>query len=235
MADEQNNVVSTQVMPIGVPGWQTSLAAAVNETYSYANSSLFCAVVSGYYHDYAWRYVRPACQWLDGWVPSIQWAGSGIMSTRIASSLINGLTRTIVGEKLVYKIVGDNKDPSALESLRFVSKWGEKLQVKKAVKNAIAYALAIGTSLLKANRRDNGDVWWEGVRFDNCFYLANASNEVKDATFLLRSYTDTRNEKGNVQYFLAEHRFWQYFNAEIKEVINIDGTKTFQTIHKKRR
>lgn len=233
MANEQTQVVDTQVQPIGVPDWQISLAAAVNQTYSYANSSLFCAVVPGYYHDYAWRYIRPACQWLDGWVPSIHWGGSGIMSTRIASSLINGLTRTIVGEKLIYKIIGNNKDPEALKSLRFISNWGEKLQIKKAVKNAIGYAAALGTSLLKANRRDNGDVWWEGVRFDNCFYLANASNEVKEATFLIRSYTDTRNEKGNVQYFLSERRFWQNFKPEIKETINPDGTKTFKTIHKK--
>src|SRR5690606_3721822 len=157
------------------------------------------------------------------------WSGSGILSTRIASSLINGLTRTLVGEKLVYKIVGDNKDQKAMESLRFISKWGEAMQIKKAVKNAIAYSLGIGTSMLKANKRDNGDIWWEAVRFDNCFYLANASNEVKDATFLLRSYTDTRNKKGNTQYFLAEHRFYQCSKPEIQK--NADGTYT--TLHKK--
>ena len=157
-----------------------------------------------------------------------------MVSTRIASSLINGLARTIVGEKLVYKIIGKN-DEASLETLKFVSKWGETMEIKRSVKNGIAFALAIGTALLKANRRDNGDVWWEAVRFDNCFYLANASNEVKEATFLLRSYTDTRSrEKENVtQYFLAEHRFWKYYKPEIKETVNPDGTITHQVIHKK--
>lgn len=222
-------MVDLQVLNLGVSDWQTSLANAVNSTYSYANSSLFCAVVSGYYRDYAFRYIRPACQWLDGYVPSLHWGGSGMISTRIASSLINGLARTIVGEKLLYKVIGKTDDNKAIETLRFISKWGEKVNVKKAVKNSIGFSLAIGTSLLKANRRDNGDIWWEAVRFDNCFYLADAGNEVKEATCLLRSYTDTRGENNVTQYFLSEHRFWKYYKPEIKK--NPDGTYT--TIHKK--
>ena len=232
MADEEvKGVVDSQILNIGVSDWQTSLAKAVNETYSYANSSLFCAVVAGYYRDYAYRYIRPACQWLDGYVPSLHWSGSGMISTRIASSLINGLARTIVGEKLLYKIIGDNKDPKAMETLRFISKWGEEADIKRAVKNAIAFSLGLGTSLLKMNQRDNREIWWEGVRFDNCFYLANASNEVKEATFLIRSYTDTRQreDQNTTQYFLAEHRFWHYFKPEI--AMNPDGTT--RVIHKK--
>lgn len=231
MADEIKGVVDTQILNIGVSDWQTSLANAVNETYSYANSSLFCAVVASYYKDYAYRYIRPACQWLDGYVPSLHWSGSGMISTRIASSLINGLARTIVGEKLLYKIIGDNKDPQALATLKYVSDWAEKADIKRAVKNAIAFSLGLGTSLLKMNQRDNGDIWWEGVRFDNCFYLANASNEVKEATFLIRSYTDTRQREtqNTTQYFLAEHRFWHYFKPEI--AVNPDGTS--RVVHKK--
>ena len=217
MAENQNaNVVDTPIDNIGVATWQSGLAAAVNDTYSYANSSYFCAVIAGYYRDYAFRYIRPSVQWLDGYVPAIHWGGSGIMSTRIASSLINGITKTIVGEKLVYKIIGD-KTPDALETLEFTSKWGDKVNIKKAVRNAIGYSLAIGTSFLKANKRANGDIWWEGVRFDNGFYLANASDEVKEATFLLRSYTDTRKEKGP-QYYLVERRFYQEHKPKITKV-----------------
>lgn len=234
MADNEktsqvHGIIDSQVLNLGVSAWQDSLARAVNETYSYANSSLFCAVVAGYYRDYAYRYIRPACQWLDGYVPSLHWSGSGMISTRIASALVNGIARTIVGEKLLYKVIGDSKDPKAMETLRFISNWGEKMEIKRAIKNGFGYALGVGTSLLKANRRDNGDVWWEAVRFDNCFYLANASNEVKEATFLLRSYTDTRDEKNVTQYFLAERRFWKYYKPEIAK--NPDGTYT--TIHKR--
>ena len=125
MAEEEKTTqaVDSQVLNIGVSDWQTSLANAVNETYSYANSTLFCAVVASYYKDYAYRYIRPACQWLDGYVPALHYQQSGMISTRIASSLINGLARTIVGEKLIYKIIGDSKDEKALATLKFVSDW----------------------------------------------------------------------------------------------------------------
>lgn len=237
MADKQeaqgnvHGVVDSQVLNLGVSDWQNSLANAINETYSYATSSLFCAVVAGYYRDYAYRYIRPACQWLDGYVPSLHYPGSGLLSTRIASSLINGLARTIAGEKLIYRIKGDSKDPKAIKTLQFISKWGDTMEIKRPIKNCIGFSLGIGTALLKANRRDNGDCWIEAVRFDNCFYLANASNEVKECTSLLRSYTDTRSrEKENVtQYFLAEHRFWKYYNPEVKK--NDDGTYT--VVHKR--
>lgn len=225
MAENEKNsnvhgIVDTQILNIGVPQWQNYLAEAVNQTYSYTNSSLFCSVVGGYYRDYAFRFIRPACQWLDGYVPAIHWGGSGIISTRIASSLVNGLARTIVGEKLVYKVKGD-KDKSAIETLRFVSEWGEKNNIKRALKNAIAFSEGIGTSLLKANLRNTSDeyrkIWWEAVRFDNCFYLADAGLAVKDATFLLRSYTDTRDQSNTVQYFLAEHRFYKYYDGSIQK------------------
>lgn len=229
MADQEvKNVIDTQVLLAGVGDFQNSLAWAVNETYSYANSSLFCSVVAGYYRDYAWRYIRPACQWLDGYVPSLHWNGSGMISTRIASSLISGLARTIVGEKLVYRVKG-KQDAEALKTLQFVSTWGEENNIKKAVKNGIGFALGIGTALLKANIRSNQSVWWEAVRFDNCFYLANASNEVIDAKFLLRSYTDTRDGADKVQYFLAEHRFFEIKQAKIEK--KPDGT--YKAVSKK--
>ena len=229
--ENAHGIVDSQVLNIGVNAWQNSLAAAINQTYSYANSALFCAVVAGYYTDYAYRYIRPACEWLDGYVPSLHYSGSGMISTRIASSLVNGIARTIVGEKLILRIKGDNKNEKAIETLRFASKWAESVDIKRPIKNGIAFSLGLGTSLLKANRRDNGDCWLEPVRFDNCTYLANASNEVYDATFFLRSYTDTRSkqQENTTQYFLAEHRFWKYYKPEIRK--NEDGTYT--PIHKK--
>jgi len=238
MADQERpeGQVETQVQPLNVSTWQSSVASAVNQTYSYTNSALFCAVIAGYYKDYAYRYILTACQWLDGYVPRIHWDGSGIMSTHIGGSLINGLARTITGEKLIFKVHGD-KTQQALDTLDFVSEWAETNNIKKAVKNAIAFSEGIGTSLLKANTRatlnEKKKVWWEAVRFDNCFYLADASNDVHDAEFLLRTYTDTRTktqtEVNPTQYYLTERRFYEYSKGKVKE--NPDGT--FTTLERK--
>lgn len=232
MANEEHGNVDVIIGNIGVSEWQTSIAGAVNETYSFANSTLFIANIAGYYRDYAFRYIRPACQWLDGFVPSIHNLGTGIMSTRIATKLISGLTKQICGERLIFKLKSE-KTPENLAALRFISDWYQKQKIHKAVKNGIGFAFGLGTSLLKINKRANGDLWWEPVRFDNCFFLSSFTGELREATFLIRGYTDTREGHDRCQYFLCEHRFWKEYQPEIKKVKKPDGSIGYETIHKK--
>lgn len=230
--DAPQSITGVTIGNIGVAQWQVGLAQAVNQTYSYANSSLFCATIAGYYRDYAERYIKPACQWLDGYVPMLHLNGqTGIISTRIASMLIAGLTTQTVGEKLVLRL--DSKlDPESKQDLKFAADWVKENKVHKAVRNAIGFSYGLGTSLLKINRRMDGSLWWEAVRFDNCNYMADFNGEVQDAKFKIRNYTDTREGK-NVQYYLVEHRYWKEYEPEIAEVISKDGIKKFQAVHKK--
>ena len=233
MADENKTSTSqTFIGNIGVAEWQVGLAAAVNQTYSYANSSLFCAEIAGYYRDYANRYIKPCAEWMDGYVPALHLNGqTGIISTRIASKLISGLTTQTVGEKLVLRLSSELNEESK-QDLKFASDWVTKNKVHKAVRNAIGFSYGFGTSLLKINKRLSGDLWWEAVRFDNCFYLADFTGEVQDAKFLIRNYTDTRNGK-NVQYYLVEHRYWKEYTPEIAPIDDGSGSLQFQVIHKK--
>lgn len=226
---EEKAIVQEIIPNIGVTDEVTTLAGVINETYSYANSTLFIAEIAGYYRDYAFRYVRPSCQWLDGYVPSLHNRGTGIISTRIASKLVSGLAKQLAGEKLVFRLKDDPTDPHHKEALKKVSNWSNKQNIHKAVKNGIGFACANGTCLVKTNVRLNGELWWEPVRFDNCFYLASFTGEIKEATFLIRGYTDTREGKNNCQYFLCEKRYWKQFEPKIKK--NPDGTYT--TVQKK--
>ena len=218
---EDNAIIDSVVPNAGVSSFQNGLVQVVNDTYSFANSSLFIAAIAGYYQDYAYRYIRPSVQWMDGYVPSIHAAGTGIMSTHVAGALIKGLTRQIVGEKLIYRVTS-KKDPNAMETLKFVSNWAKKQSIKKAVKAAVGYSLGVGTSLMKMNKRSNGDIWWEGCRFDTCVYLASFTGEIKEAEFLIRSYVDTRGKKGNTHYYLCERRYYEESKGKVK--INPDGT-----------
>lgn len=209
MSEEtQNSVVDAVVGNAGVSTFQNGLVQVVNQTYSYANSSLFIAAIAGYYQDYAYRYIKPSVEWLDGYVQSLHTAGTGIMSTHIAGALIAGLTRQIVGEKLLYRI-SSKKDRAAIDTLNFVSKWAKAQNIKKAVKAGVGYSLGVGTALLKMNKRLNGDIWWEACRFDTCVYLASFTGEIKEAEFLLRSYVDTRGKKGTTHYYLCEKRYYR--------------------------
>ena len=183
----------------------SGLARAINGTYNYANNSLFGAMIPNFYRDYYMRNIKIAAGWLDGYVYNLH-CNSGIISTRIASALINGLTKQVVGEQLVFRKASKEGD---YKTLNMVSSWAKDVNLKKAVFAGIGFALGMGTSLIKVNRRVDGELWCEACRFDNCFYLAGFSNEVQEATFYIHSYTDTRQGKETDQFILVEKRFYE--------------------------
>lgn len=223
MAEESNSlyVIDQPIDNIGVNKWLEGLALAVNQTYSFASNNLFYALIPSYYRTWGWRYCRVACQWLDGYVPALHAGGvSGIISTRIANKLIVGLTKQIVGEKIIYRIA-DKKDNEALDTLKWVYKWSKNANVKKAIYTGIGYSLGVGTSLIKLNVKNHRDIWWESVRMDNCYYLADFTNEIQEASFVIKSYTDTRDSTkdstNKCQFFLVEHRFYEESKGKISK------------------
>jgi len=225
MADESVTRIEYYVPNLGFSKEQIGLTNVVNQTYSFANSSFFAAAIASNYKDYSWRLIRPACEWMDGYVPSIHGGDTGIMSTRIATALINGLARTIVGEKIVFRAIGE-QDESAIATLRDVNQWNKKANIIRPIKKAISFSQGIGTSFLKLNIRNQKDVWWDAVRFDNAFILSNANDEVYDAKFLIKTYTDTRPQSDN--FFLVEHRFYEEVKPTVELVNGI-----YQPKHKK--
>ena len=219
MADEKETTGS------GISEFQKGLTRAINSTYTYQNNSLFIGMLPAYYQDYAWRYVNVACQWLDGYVRELHGEDLGIISTRIGSALVSGITKQIVGEKLVFKSADKTTD---VNTLSIINKWSNDVNLYKSIYSAIGFSIAIGTSLLKINVDITGKPWWEAVRFDQCYYLTNFKNEVQDAKFLIRGYSDTREGKTNQQFFLIEHRY--YKKRDKAEIVNkADGT--FETKH----
>lgn len=186
----------------------SSLALAVNSTYSYASgSSLFISMIPAYLKDYGYRYIVPCCQWLDGYVVGYHDGFSGIPSTRIAGSLMTGITRTICGEDIIFKGADIDK-AQADRTLQFVNKWAREANIIEPIYAAIGFASAIGTSLIKVNKTADSELWWEAVRLDNAFFLTNFKGEIQEATFNIRQYSDTRKNKSHDQFFLVEHRYY---------------------------
>lgn len=213
-----------------LPSFVSSLAIAVNSTYSYASSgSLFSAVVPTYLKDYATRYIMPCCQWLDGYVFGFHDGTTGIPSTRIANSLMTGITRNIVGEKVVFKSADDNFE-LAKKTLDFVSRWANECNVLCAIYSAIGFASGLGTSTIKMNKTIDGKIWWEAVRLDNSFILTDFKGDIIEATFNIKKYTDTRRGRTNQSFFLVEKRYYETCN---KPLIKIDREGKTTVIRKK--
>lgn len=226
MAEESGKVVEHIIDNVGVPTWQQGLAAAVNDTYSFTNnSSLFFGLLPTYMKDYAFRYVRPCLQWLDGYVYNLHSQGtSGIISTKIGKALVSGLTKQIVGEKLMFRLNVEQPNDIDKKNLKEVSKWALDNKIIKSIFAGIGFSLAAGTSLIKENHDIYGNVWWEGSRFDQNYYRTDFKGEVEDAVFLIRNYTDTRETKTDNQFFLCEHRFYELVDEKGVIIQKEDGT-----------
>lgn len=180
---------------------------AVNSTYCYSNSDIFLSMYPSSIKQYAYNYIRPACAWLDGYVPYIHSSESEVMSTRLASSLIGSLARQVRGERLVFhELRGGNHI-----GLHELNAWKAKSNADTAVYQAIAYAMGCGTSLLKLNKAtEAGKYWWEAFRMDQCYFSVDYAGEVSDATFLIRSYFSSNpNGEREAEWVLVEHRYYQ--------------------------
>lgn len=225
MAEEEVKFEDKVIPNTGIPNWQVGLASAVNDTYNYnINASLWYGLLPTFMKTYAWKYIRVATQWLDGFVYSLHGDGgqSGIISTKIGNVLISGLTKQIVGEKLMLRLNVEKPTEIDKANLKKVSKHVLENRFIDPVYAGIGYAEGIGTSLIKENHDLYGKVWWEAVRMDQCFYRTNFAGEVEEATILIRGYTDTTNKKNNQQFFLVEHRFYEQVEKKIEK--NSDNT-----------
>lgn len=202
---------------IGVSIWQKGLAAAINETYSFANNSMaIYGIIPNYMRDYMYRYIRPCMQWLDGYVHSLHQSGSsGIISTKIGKSLITGLTKQVVGSKLLLKLNEEQPTDIDRNNLKKASKWLNDRRLIKSVYAATGWGLASGTSLLKANMTIDGKVWWEGVRFDQCTYRTNFQGEIEEVSVLIRNYVNSDDKKNDEQFVLVEKRYYEEGKAKI--------------------
>lgn len=209
-------------------GWgtfQNSLQLAINNTYSYNNqANLFCALVPSHLKDYAQKYVLPCCQWVDGYVPALHGDGSGIVSTRIATSLISGMAKQVVGEKPLFKNKGTNPCETGDKVVGKCYEISQNGEFRKAMYGAVAFAMTTGTSLIKLNSTAYGEPWWEAVRLDNCYFTTDFRGRVQEASFFIRNYADTRIKEGvRASYYLVEKRYYDTVkNAEIDRLP--DGT-----------
>ena len=189
--------------------FQSALQCAVNKTYSFNNqTSLFCALVPSYMRDYAVKYVKPCCEWVDGYVPEIHGGNSGVIATRTAGALISGMAKQVVGERPIFRSSSPSQDEGE-DLVSYCYTLSKEGNFRQAIYGAVGFAMTTGTSLIKLNVDDEGKPWWEAVRLDNCFFKTDFRGRVREATFYINSYADTKTDE---RYYICEKRY--YWTAE---------------------
>lgn len=221
MTELQHSQFSTQEFA----PWQQGAAFSAYWTYTFVNNSVYYAMIPPYYRPFMQRFVQRPLWWVDGYDPYFHSQDSGILSTRLGGAIVDRLSRKVSGCRIMWKNVGKQKDTVGKnESRVFISAWSDRVMFEKTLKTAIKYAAAAGTSLLKINKNNRGDLWGEAVRFDRFLPSVDASTgmvrEVK--CFLMTNIDYNKGTTGEIAtaYNLIERRYFGNYTKLNGEVLN---------------
>lgn len=193
--------------------WIRSATFSTYWTYSYITHGAFYAMIPAPYHEFYERFVQNWMWWADGWVPYFHDPDKGIPSTRLASALIDKAARKITESRVLFRNTGKMHDGDAVNpSLEAINKWADESNFQSAVKKAVKYAVAGGTSLMRINKGMKG-LWCDALRIDQFLPTVGPTGEVVAVDCFLQSFTDIgiaggRPGEGNAvkSYNVIEHR-----------------------------
>ena len=175
----------------------------------WTNHSAFYAIYPSYYFTFANQWLRKWLAWFDGYVPGIHDGVGGIISTRLASTLCYRLGEQVFGGGLLYSNSAKTKDHK--EALQFISgKWNDESDLDNQLLKVFILAAAGGTSYMKSNASNDGEMWVDSWRADQCWSDVDFKGNVNRAKFLISKYTKTvpNNEQQSRNFYLVEDRFY---------------------------
>lgn len=201
----------------------------VNRTYSFISNAGFYALVNRNYYDYYNEVVRYLAQWLDGYVYDFHSTQNGILSTRLASSIVKGISNNVVGKQLLFKGTND----SAKESIKAINVWSAESDFQNAVRLLVNYAVGLGTAAFKINSAGK-KLWCEALRLDQFTFEVDARGNLSEFTCMIKKYANTAQKsdgKTVSNFYLSEHRY--FVDATTKKTENFDGElKVFEVATK---
>lgn len=176
----------------------------------WTNHSSFYAIYPRYYFTFANQWLRKWLAWFDGYVPGIHDGVSGIISTRLATTLCYRLGEQVFGGGLLYS--NSAKTDDSKEALSFISgKWNDEADLDNQLLKAFILAGAGGTSYTKTNKSNDGELWVDSWRADQCWTDVDYKGNVNKAKFLISKYTKTvpsQDREQNQNFYLVEDRFY---------------------------
>ncbi len=185
---------------------------AVNQTFTYANNSMFYAQVNPTYYDYYNRIVKLNLQWFDGYVFGLHNQLNGVLSTRIATAIVNGIISNVFSNKLVYDRGSTNDDYSAIN---FFSNWAREHNFLEDLKTLSKFSGASGTAVLKLNQ-SYGNLWCQTLRQDQFIFETDGKGNISSITMFMKPYENLYGREDN--YFVVEKR---YFTNDIDIITNV--------------
>ena len=191
----------------------------------WTNHSAFYSVYPTRLYPFAQNWLRKWFQWYDGFVPEVHLGKNGIISTGLATTLVNRLADQVNGSGVLFAKKNDNDESD--EALTFLSsKYEDETNLSEDIHKAITLAAAGGTSYIKLNIDKNNKLWQDVWRADQCYCDFDFKGNVTRAKFLIAKYIKAIPNKSedNQNFYIVEERF-RANKTDIKEYVRANAKK----------
>lgn len=208
-----------------IPSTSGGFGAIQAATMNWVNNTQFYSIVDPYYWSFYNQWVRNWLAWYDGYVPQIHDGGNGLLSSKIGTTIVNRAADTVVGGGIMFQSANEPKEreeDGTPKALKFITcTFDKSTHVVTVLKRAIRNAFAGGTSLLKLNATQDGDLWLESLRMDRFFATVDFRGCVLTSKSFIASYNDMNPAGETVGAFhIVEERYFRF--CEGKQIPTIE-------------
>lgn len=199
-------------------------AVANQKLWQWVNNNDFYKMLPAPYYSFYNNWVRTWLYWYDGYVPWVHGGQYGLLSTNIATMIVNRAADSVFGGNLMFAnartptefTVKDGKRIG--KAMDFISnRWAPSVDFKGKVKRAVKDGFAGGFSLLKLNNA-GGKLWVDALRADRFYVDKTGDGQIRKVVSLLSFYDSTTDKKEGERYGLIEERRYEQLDFTGKEI-----------------
>lgn len=217
------------VMP--KPRVSSAMVANQQENQWTQNQAFYSMLPTPYYTFYN-KWVRTWLYWYDGYVPYVHNGQYGLLSTHLATSIVNKCATLILGGDVMFanakkpKLMKEIDGKMVSSALDFISNdWAKMSDFRTKLKQSIRFAFAGGFSVMKLNKT-NSQIWVDVLRADRFFLDKNGKGEIRKFVGLLSFYEQIVSEDNNKRYALVEER--RYKEVSITDEVPVVEYKIYE-------
>lgn len=217
MAETANNTVLEQP--------RVALTAVANQRlWQWTSNNDFYTMLPAPYYPFYNNWVRTWLYWYDGYVPWVHGGQYGLLSTNVATMIVNRAADSVFGGNLMFANARTPSDYTEKDGKRIgkamdfiANRWALDVDFKGKVKRAIKDAFAGGFSLLKLNNA-GGKLWLDALRADRFYLDRTGDGQIRKVVSILSFFNATTDRTGGERYGLVEERRYEQIDFTGKEI-----------------
>ena len=206
---------------VGVKG------SALGNIFDYHVANPFYLFAPSYYQHFYASYLMPCLALYNGSISGIWDKTIGFTSQKLLPSIMRGLANTLFANGVDFS-TGNQ------QTYQNITAWSKGTKFTRTLRKAYISSGAGGTSLLKLNRDNNGDLFVTQHRIDTFFIDIDSNGKISSAKIYIDAITNTvktedSTAKSNIHYGICEERYFNEFGVPCVRASVYRGSANMQT------